>query len=112
MTLNNIKVGTRLALAFGLILLIMAGISAIGVWRLQGLAETTRRLATVDADQLKMAVQWRQSIDTNWVRTRAAVLDADTSRLPMWQAEMDKSSDSSLVAAQGSAGGDPGGSGG
>jgi methyl-accepting chemotaxis protein len=98
MTLNNMKVGSRLALAFGLILLIMVSISAIGVWRLQGLAETTKRLATIDADQLQMPVQWRQSIDINWVRTRAAVLDADTSRMPMWQAEMDKSSDSSLVA--------------
>jgi methyl-accepting chemotaxis protein len=97
MTLNNIKVGTRLALAFGLILLIMASISAIGVWRLQGLAETTRRIGTVDNDKLKMAMQWRQSIDANWVRTRASVLDADTSRLKMWQAEMDKSSESSLA---------------
>ncbi len=40
MTLNNIKVGSRLALAFGLILFIMAVISVIGIWRLQGLADT------------------------------------------------------------------------
>jgi methyl-accepting chemotaxis protein len=98
MTLNNIKVGSRLALAFGLILLIMAGISAIGVWRLQGLADTTHQLGTVDNEKLKMAVQWRQTIDLNWIRTRASIMDADTSRIPMWQADMDKTSEISTAS--------------
>jgi methyl-accepting chemotaxis protein len=93
MSLNNIKVGSRLALAFGLVLFIMAVISAVGVWRLQGLAETTHRLGTADNEKLRMAVQWRQTIDLNWVRTRASILDADTSRIPMWQADMDKTSE-------------------
>jgi methyl-accepting chemotaxis protein len=98
MTLNNIKVGSRLALAFGLILLIMAGISAIGVWRLQGLANTTHQLGTIDNEKLKMAVQWRQTIDLNWIRTRASIMDADTSRIPMWQADMDKTSEISTAS--------------
>jgi methyl-accepting chemotaxis protein len=98
MTLNNIKVGSRLALAFGLILLIMAGISAIGVWRLQGLADTTHQLGTIDNEKLKMAVQWRQTIDLNWIRTRASIMDADTSRIPMWQADMDKTSEISTAS--------------
>ncbi|WP_411886749.1 methyl-accepting chemotaxis protein [Polaromonas sp. YR568] len=98
MTLNNIKVGSRLALAFGLILLIMAAISAIGVWRLQGLADTTHQLGTADNEKLKMAVQWRQTIDLNWVRTRASIMDADTSRIPMWQADMDKTSEISTAS--------------
>ncbi|SFC75828.1 methyl-accepting chemotaxis protein [Polaromonas sp. OV174] len=98
MILNNIKVGSRLALAFGLILLITAVIAVIGVWRLQELAATTRQLGTEDNEKLKMAVQWRQTIDLNWIRTRAAVLDADTSRMPMWQADMDKTSEISLAS--------------
>jgi methyl-accepting chemotaxis protein len=93
MSLNNIKVGSRLALAFGLLLFIMAAISATGVWRLQGLAETTHQLGTIDNEKLKMAVQWRQTIDLNWVRTRASIMDADTSRIPLWQADMDKTSE-------------------
>ena len=93
MILNNLKVGNRLALAFGLILLITAVIAGIGVWRLQELAVTTRQLGAEDSEKLKMAVQWRQTIDLNWIRTQASVLDVDTSRIPMWQAEMDKTSE-------------------
>jgi methyl-accepting chemotaxis protein len=98
MQLNNIKVGTRLALAFGLILCITASIAALGVWRLNDLAGITQKLGKEDNEKLKMAVQWRQTIDLNWVRTRASVLDADTSRTPMWQAEMDKTSEVSVAS--------------
>jgi len=98
MSLNNIKVGTRLSLAFGLILLITAMIAFVGVWRLQELAATTSRLGIEDSEKLKMAVQWRQTIDLNWIRTRASVLDADTGRMGMWQADMDKTSEISLAS--------------
>ena len=93
MKLNDIKVGSRLAIAFGLVLLITALMAGIGVWRLQELVQTTRALALEDNEKLQLAVRWRQTIDLNWVRTRAAILDADTSRIPMWQADMDKTSE-------------------
>jgi methyl-accepting chemotaxis protein len=98
MKLNDIKVGSRLALAFGLVLLITAVITGIGVWRLQELAHTTRQLATIDNEKLQLAVQWRQTIDLNWVRTRAAILDSDTSRIAAWQADMDKTSEVTLAS--------------
>jgi methyl-accepting chemotaxis protein len=98
MKLNDIKVGSRLALAFGLVLLITAVITGIGVWRLQELAQTTRQLATIDNEKLQLAVQWRQTIDLNWVRTRAAILDSDTSRIAAWQADMDKTSEVTLAS--------------
>ena len=98
MLLNNIKVGTRLALAFGMVLLITAAVAALGVWRLHDLAAITDKLGTQDNEKLKMAVQWRQTIDLNWVRTQASILDADTSRIPMWQAEMDKTSEISVAS--------------
>jgi len=98
MKLNHIKVGTRLAIAFGLVLLITALMAGIGVWRLQQLAQTTQRLATTENDKLRMAVQWRQTIDLNWVRTRAAALDSDTSRMSDWQSRMDETSKISLAS--------------
>jgi methyl-accepting chemotaxis protein len=98
MKLNQIKVGSRLALAFGLVLLITALMAGIGVWRLQELSSTTHRLATEDNEKLQLAVQWRQTIDVNWVRTRAAILDSDTGRIPAWQADMDKTSQVTLAA--------------
>ncbi|MES2243427.1 MAG: methyl-accepting chemotaxis protein [Pseudomonadota bacterium] len=98
MKLNNIRVGNRLTLAFGLILLITLATAAIGVWRLQALATITHQLGTEDNEKLRMAEQWRQTIDLNWIRTRASVLDADASRMPMWQAEMDKTSEITVAS--------------
>jgi len=98
MKLNNLKVGNRLALAFGLVLLITAIMAGVGVWRLQELAKTTQQLATIDKEKLLMAVQWRQTIDLNWVRTRAAALDSDTRRMAEWQASMDKTSELTLAS--------------
>ena len=88
--LRTLRIGTRLALAFGAILLILATSVGVGVWRLQELANTARALATVENEKLQNAVAWRQTIDLNWIRTKAALLDADTSRIEMWQKEMDK----------------------
>ncbi len=98
MKLNNIRVGNRLALAFGLILLITLATAAVGVWRLQALATITHQLGTEDSEKLKMAERWHQTVDLNWIRTRASVLDADVSRMPMWQAEMDKTSEITVAS--------------
>ncbi|WP_367066498.1 methyl-accepting chemotaxis protein [Oryzisolibacter sp. LB2S] len=92
MRLNDIKVGTRLALSFGLVLLITATIAGIGVWRLQTLANETQRLTSTDNERLRAAVQWRQGIDQNWIRTRAALLDPGNDRLAAWNAEMAETS--------------------
>ncbi|HQQ71342.1 MAG TPA: methyl-accepting chemotaxis protein, partial [Alicycliphilus sp.] len=92
MRLNDIKVGTRLALSFGLVLLITVVIAGMGVWRLQDLAASSARMTSTDNERLRATVQWRQGIDQNWIRTRAALYDQDSSRLPAWQAEMDKTS--------------------
>lgn len=97
-SVRHFRIGTRLALAFGIILLILATTVGVGVWRLQELAATSRALATVDNEKLQLAVRWRQTIDLNWVRTKAAILDADTSRLKMWQAEMEKTSEISIAS--------------
>ncbi len=64
----------------------------MGVWRLQDLAAVTQQLTSTDNERLRAAVQWRQGIDQNWIRTRAALLNADTSHLAQWQAEMDATS--------------------
>ncbi len=96
--IRSLRIGKRLALAFAVILLILAVNVAVGVWRLQELVATTHALGTTDSEKLKMAVQWRQTVDVNWVRTRAAILDSDTSRIPAWQADMDKTSEITLAS--------------
>ncbi|KQP22538.1 methyl-accepting chemotaxis protein [Pseudorhodoferax sp. Leaf267] len=90
--LRNLRIGARLALGFGLVLLILAACVTAGVWRLQELSATTRSMATVDHEKLLLAARWRLSVDINWVRTQAALLEADTARIATWQAAMDKTS--------------------
>nr|WP_315245610.1 methyl-accepting chemotaxis protein [uncultured Albidiferax sp.] len=96
--IRNLRIGRRLMLAFGVILLILATSAGVGVWRLQELAQTTRAMGTTENEKLALAVQWRQTIDLNWVRTRASMLDADTSHIASWQSEMDKTSEVTLAA--------------
>jgi methyl-accepting chemotaxis protein len=86
--MRNLKIGARLALAFGIVLLILAATAAVGVWRLNDLAGTTRALATVDQEKLLLAREWRDQIDLNWARTHALLLEADMSRMDMWNAEL------------------------
>ena len=99
MHLSNLKVGTRLALSFGLVLLITVVIAAVGIWRLQELASVTHQL-TARTTNGCAASTWRQAIDLNWVRTRAAILDADTSHLSSWQSEIAKTSEEASKAQE------------
>lgn len=47
---------------------------------------------------LRMAQQWRRTLELNWVRTRAALRDAPPDRIQEWQAEMDRTSDEAVAA--------------
>jgi methyl-accepting chemotaxis protein len=96
--IRDLKIAARLGLAFGAILLILVLCVGLGYWRLQSLADTARALGTYDNEKLQLAVTWRQTIDLNWVRTKAALLDSDTSRIKMWQTEMDKTSEVTVAA--------------
>jgi len=91
-SLRRLRISQRLALAFSAILVILAVSVAVGVWRLQELSTTARALGSVESEKLRLALVWRALVETNWVRTQAAVRDAGTDRLPLWQDEMDKSS--------------------
>ena len=90
---RNFRIGQRLALAFFAILLVLVAAIAVGVVRLNETARITRQLATEDNEKLQLSVAWRHIIDLNWVRTQAALYDADPSRIGQWQKDMDKTSD-------------------
>ena len=88
MRLNDIKISQRLALAFGIVLLLTAAIAGIGLWQLTTLAATTEQLATQEEEKAEISLRWRQAIDLNWVRTRALLSEWDDQRVGAWQAEM------------------------
>ncbi|MEK9802107.1 MAG: MCP four helix bundle domain-containing protein, partial [Curvibacter sp.] len=96
--IRDFKIATRLGLAFGVMLFILVLCVGLGYWRLQELATTARALGTYENEKLQLAVAWRQTIDLNWVRTKAALLDGDAGRVKMWQSEMDKTSEITVAA--------------
>ncbi len=86
--IRNVKIGPRLGLAFGTVLCLLAVTVGLGVWRLHALSDATSSLATTDVARLRVAEAWQSSVDINWVRTRAAVMDADQAHVARWQADM------------------------
>lgn len=90
--LLNIKIGSRLAFSFGIVLVITAIISAIGVWRLQELENVTQQLTQIDNERVKATSDWRQTVEMNWVRTRAAVMTTDKHHFDALLAEIEKTS--------------------
>ena len=98
MRLDDIKVGPRLGLAFGLVLLITVLVGGLGVWRLQSLSDAAEQITSVDNARLRATVQWRNAVDLNWVRTQAALMDSSNDRLAFWQRDMDKTTEETAKA--------------
>jgi methyl-accepting chemotaxis protein len=85
--MKTLKVGTRLGLAFGLVLLITAAIAAIGVWRLGTLNDTTQHIATTEMQRSSLAQQFRTNINVNLVRAQAALQTSDPAFLESLKTE-------------------------
>lgn len=87
-TMNQFKIGTRLGLAFGLVLLITAVIAAVGFWRLSMLKEATVRIANVEIERNQLAMEWKAGIDLNWTRASAALKATDETYIAALGADM------------------------
>ena len=99
--MNNLKVGSRLALAFGLVLLIAALVAAVGIWRLQELAATTNFLVTKEAEKLNLATKLQETASLNWVRTRAMVRDNENDDAALWTSEIAETAKVTAAAHKG-----------
>lgn len=69
--LRTLRVGPRLGLGFGLILLITALTAGIGIWRIQTLAADSERVSTVEMERQAQVERWAAGLRLNWVRTEA-----------------------------------------
>ena len=86
--MNQLKIGARLGLAFGLVLLITAAIAAIGVWQLSALKSASMRIATVEMERNTLAQEWKTAIALNWVRASASLKTHDTGYIESLAADM------------------------
>ena len=67
-----------------MILLLLICSVGVGVWQLREMSTTANQLATTDNEKLQMTVRWRNTIDLNWIRTKAAIMDGDAARIAAW----------------------------
>lgn len=89
---SNLRIGARLGLAFGVVLLITALMALTGMWRLGSLKDEAHKLAYEEVERASLTQKWVENIRINWVRT-AAALHADTpERVGILQKEMDGTS--------------------
>ena len=88
MNFNNLKIGTRMSLAFGLVLLITALIAVIGVMRLGTLKAANQQIATTELQRSLLAQRWASQININWVRAAAALKTTDAAYIEALQKDM------------------------
>ncbi|MEK9804513.1 MAG: MCP four helix bundle domain-containing protein, partial [Curvibacter sp.] len=71
------RIGTRLTLAFALVLTITTTVSMLGVWRLGTLKDTSQQIATLELQRSLLTQRWAAQISINWVRASAALKTRD-----------------------------------
>ncbi len=79
MSLRKLRIGTRLGLGFAALLMMMAGMAALGGWWLHEMQGLTHQLGQVDARNQQLALQWAGETQANAVRTIAFLRSADRS---------------------------------
>src|SRR6218665_1114085 len=77
--MNNFKIGTRLALGFGLVLALMTLMTAIGIMHMQQVAVATRDMMQQPLAKERMIGDWYRLIHTSVRRTSAIAKSSDPS---------------------------------
>ncbi|WP_188419978.1 methyl-accepting chemotaxis protein [Oxalicibacterium solurbis] len=88
MRIANMKIGTRLGLGFGLILLLVAVMGANGILRLQSINASTRHMVDESLEKQKAAQSWLLGTSVNAARTLAVVKTTDSSTEDFFQKAM------------------------
>lgn len=70
--MNKLKIGTRLLMGFAFMLLLVAILAGIGLWRMQASNALTIDLIEVQQQDERMIVEWGKAIALNSVRIAAA----------------------------------------
>jgi methyl-accepting chemotaxis protein len=79
MKLGNLRIGQRLAVGFGLVILLAAIGTAVGVWRLGALAEHTRAMMDEPLTKERLAQEWFRNLTSGIRRTIAIAKSTDAS---------------------------------
>src|SRR5947209_2588252 len=88
MRIANMKIGARLGFGFGLILLLVALMGAIGVSRLQNINDATTTLVQESMQKQKQAQAWLLATSVNGTRTVALFKATDPDVRAFFQKEI------------------------
>jgi methyl-accepting chemotaxis protein len=77
MTVNRMKVGTRLALGFSIVFLFLAAITAVGLWNLQTVGAMTRTVVNQDMAKERLMRAWSSGTHLNGARTVTTIESVD-----------------------------------
>jgi methyl-accepting chemotaxis protein len=90
--MNQLKIGARLGLAFGVVLLITALLAVVGISRLGTLKNASHRMVSTQFTQASLAQRWEAHIRSNWVRAEASLRAKDPAYEEALQKDMDATS--------------------
>jgi len=90
--MKNLKIGARLAIGFIALLMLMAVMVALGVWRLGSIGDATDDMTRIALKKERDAVQWHAAIKENGVRTFAVMKSDDDAFQEYFQKQIDAQS--------------------
>ena len=77
MKFADLKIGVRLGLGFSVVLLLLAAVAGIGMWRMQALGLTNRAMVEVDLVTARIVTEWAGLSEITGVRSVAALEAGD-----------------------------------
>ena len=89
--MNRFKIGTRLTWAFAFLLLLIAMLAAITLWRIEASDRADAQLAKIQEDE-RLIAEWDKIISVNTTRTVAAIRSMDPDNMRYFQAGIDATS--------------------
>ena len=95
LSLSSLRLGPRLAVGFGAIVLLVAAAVGFGIDRIRTVHDLADRLGTTDAEKLSMSERWGRAIEANAARTWVMFYATDAEVKTRVKAEMQ-----AVVAAQ------------
>ncbi len=84
--LNNVKIGSRLALGFALVLTLCLAITLIGLWQVKAIGDASREMMDWPVKKERMASDWSRNIASAVVRTTAVAKADDPALSPFFAA--------------------------
>src|SRR5450830_293373 len=88
--MKNLKIGTRLAVGYAVVLLLLAALVVIGLLRLQAASDLTSNMVHGTIRNQRLVADWAQLIQVNVTRTEAMWKAADTADQQKFAAQIEQ----------------------